>query len=133
MHFGLGPNGDQSRLACPRRPTGAADAHETLRCLFLRHRSLIAFIDGHEHLNRIVPYARAVGGPSGGFWEITTASHIDWPQQSRLLDLLDNRDGTLSLFSTVLDHTAALSGRRAAGGGDRPAGASASLRLSRAK
>jgi hypothetical protein len=80
--------------------------------LFLRHRSVVTFIDGHEHLNHIVPYGRTTAGASdGGFWEITTASHIDWPQQSRLLDLFDNRDGTLSIFSTVLDHTFFLQGK----------------------
>ena len=41
-----------------------------------------------------------------GFWEINTASHIDWPQQSRLIEIMDNGDGTLSLFGTVLDRAA---------------------------
>jgi hypothetical protein len=41
-----------------------------------------------------------------GLWEINTASHIDWPQQSRVIDLVDNRDGTLSLFGTIVDHEA---------------------------
>ena len=110
VHFGLGPNGTEA----PYRLLSAEAApslDETLRCLFLRHPSLIAFVDGHEHLNRIVPYARATtGSPRAGFWEISTASHIDWPQQSRLLDLFDNRDGTLSMFSTILDHTSVLRG-----------------------
>jgi hypothetical protein len=39
-------------------------------------------------------------------WQINTASHIDWPQQSRLIELMDNRDGTLSLFGTLLDAAA---------------------------
>jgi hypothetical protein len=42
----------------------------------------------------------------GGFWEIVSAAHTDWPQQSRLIDLVDNADGTLSLFGTVFDHGA---------------------------
>ena len=111
VHFGLGPNGNVAPcLLSSASATPTLD--ETLRCLFLRHRSLIAFVDGHEHLNRIVPYERRTSGGAldGGFWEITTASHIDWPQQSRLLDLFDNRDGTLSLFTTVLDHTPVLRG-----------------------
>jgi hypothetical protein len=29
---------------------------------------------------------------------------IDWPTQSRLIDVMDNEDGTLSLFGTVIDH-----------------------------
>jgi hypothetical protein len=111
VHFGLGANGAVASCALTD-PSATPTATETLRCLFLRHRSLIAFVDGHEHLNRIRPYVRTTSGgaPDGGFWEVTTASHIDWPQQSRLLDLFDNRDGTLSLYSTVLDHTPVLGG-----------------------
>jgi hypothetical protein len=111
VHFGLGPNGATAPCSLSA-PAATQTLDETLRCLFLRHRSVLAFVDGHEHLNRIVSYRRtaASGTPDGGFWEISTASHIDWPQQSRLLDLLDNRDGTLSLFSTVLDHTPPLRG-----------------------
>jgi hypothetical protein len=111
VHFGLGLNGTVAPclLTSPSAPPLLT---ETLRCLFLRHRSVIALVDGHEHLNRIAPYQRKTlgGAPDGGFWEITTASHIDWPQQSRLLDLFDNRDGTLSIFGTMLDHTPALRG-----------------------
>ncbi len=65
--------------------------------------TVIAWVNGHSHRNRITPHAREGGG---GFWEINTASHIDWPQQSRILEVADNRDGTLSIFTTVLDHAA---------------------------
>ena len=40
----------------------------------------------------------------GGFWEINTASHIEYPQQSRSIEIVDNQDGTLSIFSIVIDH-----------------------------
>jgi hypothetical protein len=49
---------------------------------------------------------RADAAGRGGFWEIVTAAHTDWPQQSRLLDLVDNGDGTLSILSAVVDHAA---------------------------
>jgi hypothetical protein len=39
---------------------------------------------------------------------MTTGSHIDWPQQARAIELLDNGDGTLSIVATVLDHAAPL-------------------------
>ena len=74
---------------------------EPVECLLLRHPGVVALVAGHQHRNRIVPHPRPVGG---GFWEIVTAAHTDWPQQSRLLDLVDNADGTLSLFGTVFDH-----------------------------
>ncbi|HAN25654.1 MAG TPA: TIGR03767 family metallophosphoesterase, partial [Microbacterium ginsengisoli] len=47
------------------------------------------------------------GANGGGFWEITTASCIDFPQQQQVLEIVDNRDGTLSIFTTVLDHASA--------------------------
>ena len=50
---------------------------------------------------------------TGGFWEINTASHVDFPQQSRLIELVDNHDGTLSIFATMIDHAG--SGSRTAG------------------
>ena len=43
--------------------------------------------------------------PNGhGFWSVKVAAEADWPQQSRLLQLFDNHDGTLSLFGTIVDH-----------------------------
>ena len=63
---------------------------------------VIAWVNGHTHRNEIRAHQRADG--SGGFWEINTAAHIDYPQQARLLEVSDNRDGTLSIFTTILDH-----------------------------
>jgi metallophosphoesterase (TIGR03767 family) len=74
--------------------------------LLLAHESVIAWVNGHTHTNNIWAHRRPGGG---GFWEVNTASHIDWPQQSRLIEVVDNRDGTLSLFATMLDHGAPLS------------------------
>ena len=64
---------------------------------------VIAWVNGHTHRNQITPHARPDG--SGGFWEINTAAHIDYPQQSRLIELSDNGDGTLSIFTTIVDHS----------------------------
>jgi metallophosphoesterase (TIGR03767 family) len=63
---------------------------------------VIAWVNGHTHRNQITAHARSDG--SGGFWEINTAAHIDWPQQARLVEVADNQDGTLSIFTTILDH-----------------------------
>ena len=32
------------------------------------------------------------GATAPGLWEINTASHMDWPQQSRIIEIADNRD-----------------------------------------
>ncbi len=70
----------------------------------LQHRNVVAWVNGHTHKNEILPHTRA--DATGGFWEINTASHVDFPQQSRLIELADNRDGTLSIFATMVDHAA---------------------------
>jgi hypothetical protein len=92
---------------CDRDPRRSRPLHlgPDLARLLLAHPRVVAYVAGHTHENRITPFAREGGG---GFWGIETASEIDWPIQSRLLELMDNRDGTLSLFGTLIDHGASL-------------------------
>jgi len=68
----------------------------------LAYPNAIAWVNGHTHINTITAHPRPSG--SGGLWEITTASCIDYPQQQQVIEVVDNRDGTLSLFTTALDH-----------------------------
>ncbi len=72
--------------------------------LLLAHPQVVAWVNGHSHKNAITAHRRTDG--SSGFWEINSASHIDFPQQARLIELADNRDGTLSIFTTMVDHAA---------------------------
>ena len=69
--------------------------------VLLANENVIAWVNGHTHTNQIWAHKRKGGG---GFWEINTASHIDWPQQGRLIEIADNKDGTLSIFTTMIDH-----------------------------
>ena len=76
-----------------------------VRDLLLRFPNVVLWVNGHTHRNSVKPYSRAAGSPApGGFWEVNTAAHIDWPQQARTIELVDNRDGSLSLFCTMVDH-----------------------------
>ncbi len=73
--------------------------------LLLRYPNVILWVNGHTHRNEVASYARASGAPvAGGFWELNTAAHIDWPEQSRIVEIVDNLDGTLSIFATIVDH-----------------------------
>jgi metallophosphoesterase (TIGR03767 family) len=83
---------------------------EQVRDLLLRYPNVVLWVNGHTHRNEVLPHARAAGSVPGGFWELNTASHIDWPQQSRIVEITDNLDGTLSIFGTIVDHSGPLSG-----------------------
>ena len=86
--------------------TGAARGRmlgSTLVRLLLQHPNVLLWVNGHTHRNSVTAHP-APGG--GGFWELTTASHIDWPQQVRAIELADNQDGTLSIFGTMVDSAA---------------------------
>ena len=51
-----------------------------VRDLLLRYPNVIAWVNGHTHRNQVLPHARPAGSAvGGGFWEINTAAHIDWP------------------------------------------------------
>lgn len=78
--------------------------------LLLRYPNTILWVNGHTHRNEVIPHARPSGAAlGGGFWEVNTAAHIDWPQQSRVVEVVDNLDGTLSIFATIVDHAGPLS------------------------
>jgi hypothetical protein len=82
----------------------------TLEELYCESPNVLAHVSGHEHVNRIEHHPcgkdsdqDATPGP-GDFWEVSTASHMDWPQQSRMIELVDNGGGRMSLAVTILDH-----------------------------
>jgi metallophosphoesterase (TIGR03767 family) len=77
--------------------TGVHNGAE-VESLLRRNPGVIAYVAGHEHRNRIQPHGR--------FWEIVTASHLEWPQQSRVLEVAELRDGTIAIYSTAIDHAA---------------------------
>jgi hypothetical protein len=92
---------------CDRDPRSSSPIHqgEDLKALLHAHRNVIAYVAGHTHEHKITAFPREGGG---GFWGIETASEVDWPIQSRLLEVMDNRDGTLSIIGTVLDNAGPL-------------------------
>ena len=70
--------------------------------LFRRFPNVVLWANGHSHEHRVLHHPGVVVGT--GLWEVDTASGIDFGQQGRTFELLDNRDGTLSILATVLDH-----------------------------
>lgn len=74
---------------------------EELTELLGRSPNVLAWINGHSHKNAITPHT--------GFWEISTASHIDFPQLARIIEVTDNGDGSYSLFTTLIESAAPIS------------------------
>jgi len=97
------------------RPPGADRRvlADELRDVLLGHPCVVAWLNGHTHVHAITAIADGTGG---GFWQVTTASHIDWPQQSRIVEFLAT-DSALILACTVIDSAAATSYQ----GGSEPA------------
>lgn len=78
-----------------------------------RFPNAVLWMNGHTHAHR-VSFIPALNQQSAthGIWQITTASLIDWPQQSRIVEIgIDSQTGELLIVSTVLDHAAPIDPR----------------------
>jgi metallophosphoesterase (TIGR03767 family) len=92
----------------PQAPDGSPlVGRDELTDLLHRFGNVVAWVNGHLHRNRVTPHADPLRR-SGGFWEITSAALMDWPCQTRLIELVDNGDETLSIVCTMVDHDGVL-------------------------
>ncbi|MFJ6831871.1 TIGR03767 family metallophosphoesterase [Streptomyces sp. NPDC091209] len=89
--------------ADPAHPAEKRHGGNEVVALLASFSNTLAWVNGHTHKNAIIPHA-APGNRS--FWEICTASHVDFPQLARIIELVDNKDGTLSLFTTLIESAA---------------------------
>ncbi len=72
--------------------------------LLMNEPRVILWLAGHNHQHKIERY----GDEFSGFWHIQTASNIDWPQQGRLVEIL--QDGEKVVIATsVFDHQSPVS------------------------
>jgi 3',5'-cyclic AMP phosphodiesterase CpdA len=113
---GAGGRIPRSRLPWLRAQLAAADgrwivvfSHQPLAtckggraalALLDRDPHVVAAIAGHTHRNSIVVRR----SPSRGYWLVTTASLIDYPQQARAFRLVALRDGGVALETWMIDH-----------------------------
>ena len=105
-------HGHDANPGCDLDPRPLTPLHlgDDLSGLLSSHPNVIAYVAGHTHEHKVLACGSDGGCPAGGnWWEInTSAAPADWPQQSRLIELMDNRDGTLSIFGTLTDPAARL-------------------------
>jgi hypothetical protein len=116
-HHGLGSldNHEGAELDPLQPEINDVPRHRSDEIAALVHRfpNVIAWVNGHVSENTVMPRP-APPGRSGGFWEIGTGPHSGSACQARLLDVVDNHNGSLSIFCTMIDHA----GPAAPGGRD---------------
>lgn len=89
-------------LVNERKPNAERRLADAVNTVVHRHPCVVAWLLGHRHINRIEPRP----GESGGFWEITTCSTIDWPSETRRVALSRQSDGAIEITCTMQRHDA---------------------------
>jgi 3',5'-cyclic AMP phosphodiesterase CpdA len=77
---------------------------EVLEALLSSSGNVILHLTGHGH-NDVASVKHLSGGR--GYWELMAASTIDFPLQSRVVELVDEGNGYLSIYVTNFDHNSA--------------------------
>jgi hypothetical protein len=80
----------------------SANSAEALALLDADPR-VVAEISGDTHRHEIRPRFTAIGG----WWQITTSSLADWPQQGRMLRFVEGAGGARAIETWVVDHAGA--------------------------
>lgn len=96
----LAAAGDAPTLLVAPAPLENTIGGDGLIALVAADPAVIAVVSGDTHAHQIVPRQTA----SGGYWDVRTASLIDFPQQARLLRVLELADGRHAIETVVLDH-----------------------------
>ncbi len=96
----LAAAGQRWLIVVSHQPLADSLGGDQILDLLDRAPSVIATLAGHTHRNRITPRPST----AGGYWQIETASLIDYPQQARALRLHATADGGVALQTWMLDH-----------------------------
>ena len=93
--------GDRYVLIAVHQPLDQTVGGDAIHDVLDGDPRIVAVVAGHTHRNAIAPRR----SPAGGYWLITTASIIDWPQQWRALRLVQTAGGGSALETWMVDHT----------------------------
>jgi 3',5'-cyclic AMP phosphodiesterase CpdA len=87
-------------IVASHQPLPGASGGNRLLGLLDRHPRMVAALSGHIHRNLIQPRFT----DTGGYWLISTASLIDYPQQARALRVIATTGGGVAIQTWMLDH-----------------------------
>ncbi|MCB9586759.1 MAG: metallophosphoesterase [Polyangiaceae bacterium] len=79
-----------------------------VEALLASHDNVVLHLCGHSHTadsEVILPDAEAAAGHRG-YWQVQTPSTLDFPMQTRFWELVDEGDGFVTLYATILEQNA---------------------------
>lgn len=97
---GLNAAEDRRVLVVCHQPLHDATGAEPAVALLDGDPRVVAVVSGHRHRNEITPRRT----PAGGYWLISTASVVDFPQQWRMLRVRAAPRGATVLETWTVDH-----------------------------
>jgi 3',5'-cyclic AMP phosphodiesterase CpdA len=86
-------------IVVSHQPLVSSEGGDSILALLDQAPRVIATLAGHTHRNLITPRHTS----AGGYWEITTASLVDYPQQTRALRVIATAGG-VAIQTWMLDH-----------------------------
>ncbi len=83
-------------------PVGHRVCREEIEVMLVKYPKVILWLAGHEHRHHV----EWIGDleSNTGLWQVETASHVDWPQQSRTVEVVRDDKGDIYIGLTVVDH-----------------------------
>jgi 3',5'-cyclic AMP phosphodiesterase CpdA len=87
-------------IVASHQPLASSVGGDQILALLDREPRVIAALSGHIHRNTIEPRLTS----AGGYWLVSTASLIDYPQQARALRVTATRGGGVAIQTWMLDH-----------------------------
>ncbi len=84
-------------------PDATEVSSQDFKALLESYPNVVLHLVGHGH-NNVVRPEPGTSAAAPGYWEVETSSLIDYPQESRIIEIADNGDGTGEIFATMVNH-----------------------------